>query len=60
MDNIIIQMEARKALLDKESSALNAAIKAYQQNCDHSWEHWGNDSHYDYEKCTKCGESRKV
>lgn len=39
---------------------LKHARKTLSEICEHEWYGNGNDSPYDWEKCSICGEQRKV
>lgn len=39
---------------------LDAAIKAFQEVCNHEWEPNGHDSHHNWEKCKLCGREDKA
>ena len=56
-DKLFEEQEKAKETLDN----INTAIDKLRDNCPHEkWEWDGNDSHYDYEKCVVCRESRKA
>lgn len=46
--------------ISEDLEQIEYQIKDYQDNnCIHDWVYDSHDSHYDYEKCTICGNSRK-
>lgn len=50
------QITESAILLEK----LKHARKTLSEICEHEWYGAGHDSHYDWEKCSICGEERKA
>lgn len=44
----------------QRSTQLHERLREFRKTCKHRWVSDGHDSHYDWEKCTICGETRKV
>jgi hypothetical protein len=57
---LIKTFEAEKNELRLRIVKIEKAIDAIRDLCVHDWAPDGNDSHYDYEKCTKCGLINKL
>ena len=51
----IVRINARLKVVNEELQRLETAKKALQDICDHTFQHVGNDSHYDYFECIHCG-----
>lgn len=54
MKNLIEQLNNELSKIDKRKKALQEAIEALQNICDHKFEPAGH-SHKKHEKCTECG-----
>jgi hypothetical protein len=67
MKETIRNLQSKKKVLKKELEKIENAIDSLRDVCSHQsedgkdvYEYEGHDSHYDYEKCSICGETRKV
>ena len=58
--NEVDNLTKRRLELEKEISDIGIAIRTIQNNCNHTWVSDGHDSHYRYEKCTKCSKIDKI
>jgi len=64
---LVESQEAKEEIADKiynigqKREKLYKEAIEYQKKCPHpQWEYEGHDSHYSYEKCVRCSESRKM
>lgn len=53
IDREIVEVNLRLTALKNARTTLSAL-------CEHEWYGGGNDSHYDWEKCSICGTERSV
>lgn len=60
MKELIEKYNAEIAKHQSEIDKRKAAIKALQDLCTHTMVSDGNDSHYNYYKCSICGFKNKV
>lgn len=60
LKSILRAMRVRREKLLSEVKATDAAIAALTDICPHEWTHDGHDSHYEWQRCTICGEVEKV
>lgn len=59
-DHAGIDIQSLAKLRDEagaKSRELYAELRKAQEVCSHTWVDDGRDSHYDWRKCTKCGET---
>lgn len=52
-------LSARYAQARDNERLAYEALQVAQKKCEHTWVDDGRDSHYDWEKCTKCGETQR-
>ena len=67
MKETIRNLESRKNVINEELKKIEKAIASLRDICTHQSEdgkdeytYEGHDSHYSYEKCNICGQTRKV
>jgi len=60
MREVILDLQARRKVLQAEIDTIDNAIEALRKVCKHDWVSDGHDSHYKYEVCKICGESAKI
>lgn len=67
MNTLIKELEEEKKYLKDRVDLIEKTIENLQNLCDHklddgsdAYEYEGHDSHYDYHKCSKCGDVDKI
>jgi hypothetical protein len=58
--DLIAFFSERKEEIEAQMKIINKIIELLQKICVHEWTPDGNDSHYDYERCTRCGLRNKI
>lgn len=53
-----VRAETKKSR--QQSIQLHERLKELRKTCKHHWVSDGHDSHYDWEKCTICGDTRNL
>lgn len=51
---------AARVAAERRLEKLTAAIDALRELCDHDFAPSGNDSHYNYQRCSRCGFEEKA
>ncbi|MDR1339383.1 MAG: hypothetical protein LBK58_04950 [Prevotellaceae bacterium] len=59
-DDMDRQLSTVRTLFEEQIGNIDETLRHLRETCEHDWVPAGNDSHYDYEKCTRCEERRRV
>jgi hypothetical protein len=57
---MIKELLKERAALEERLKHIDEAIKHLRAICEHQWIPGGNDSHYHYQQCARCGKTRKI
>jgi hypothetical protein len=57
---VIKSLLAREQELLVELAKIRRAIDTLRAQCDHTWSGDGHYSHFNFQKCTKCGTERRL